>query len=248
MRESTARRLLDKVRDDYDAIAADFSATRTRIWPEMERFRSFVRDGDRVLDVGCGNGRAYQLFEGMAIDYVGLDVSADLVAHARRLHGGMLATFEVGSALDLPHGDGGFDAVLAIASFHHIPSAAFRRRALGEFRRVLGPGGRLLMTNWDRWKPRYAREHLRAAWRMLTGAADLEPGDVLIPWRRGPKKVDRYYHAFTLRGLSRACRAAGFEIVDAYHTRKGERVPWWQGDNLVTICRKPDEGTGEGEG
>ena len=52
----------------------------------------------------------------------------------------------------------------------------------------------------------------------------------------------RYYHAFTRRSLARLCRTAGFEMVDNYYVAKGVRVPWWKGDNIVTICRKPVRG------
>lgn len=239
MRKETADELMKKVAGDYDAIAGEFSASRTALWPEMRRFLDFVKSGDRVLDLGCGNGRAYRLFEGVAIEYEGLDASEKLVALARREVNDMLATFRVGSMTALPYDAGDFDAVMAVASLHHVPSREYRLAALREAHRVLKSGGHLLMTNWDRWKPRYAKEHLTAVFQKLTGRSPYDFGDVLIKWDRGPSKVMRYYHAFTARGLARLCRAAGFEVVDSYHVAKGERVPWWKGDNIVTICRKP---------
>lgn len=219
-----------KVADDYDVIADSFSESRVAVWPEMERIHEFVKAGDRVLDLGCGNGRAYQLFAGKAIEYEGLDVSANLIGHAKNLVTDMLANFRVGSMTQLPYEDGSFDAVLMIASLHHIPSDDYRLQAMREANRVLKPGGVLLMTNWDRWRWKFWREHLRALWDRVTGRLPYDVGDVLIRWQRGGKDVMRYYHAFTLRSVAALCKKAGFAVLDNRTLKTG---------NIVTLCKKP---------
>jgi len=42
---------------EYDAFAADFSATRKNSWPEFELLFPLLKKQDRILDLGCGNGR-----------------------------------------------------------------------------------------------------------------------------------------------------------------------------------------------
>lgn len=237
MKEETAKKILDKVRDDYDTIAVDFSATRTRLWPEMERFRDFARGGDRILDIGCGNGRAYQLFEGMAIEYEGIDVSAGLIAQAKSKVRDMLAMFRVGSMMALPYEDNAFDVALCVAALHHIPSERYRLQSLREANRVLKPGGWFLMTNWDRWKPSYAPLHLAALLRKLVGSG-MDYKDLLILWKGGKTRAMRYYHAFTRGELRMLCEKAGFDVIENYYTKDGKKTSWWKGDNLVTICRK----------
>jgi ubiquinone/menaquinone biosynthesis C-methylase UbiE len=238
MKEEFAKKILEKVIDDYDTIAEDFSATRTRIWPEMERIREFVRGGDRVVDIGCGNGRAYQLFQGMAIEYEGVDVSSGLIAQARSRVRDLLANFRVGSMLALPYDDAGFNAAICIAALHHVPSKKYRIQALREANRVIKPGGILFMTNWDRWKPAFWKFHLVTILKKHVGATGLDFKDVLIPWKGGKTRAMRYYHSFTKGELAALCRAAGFDVVDNYYTKAGVRTGWWKGDNLVTICRK----------
>jgi ubiquinone/menaquinone biosynthesis C-methylase UbiE len=245
MRREIADKLMIKVADDYDVIADAFSSTRVAAWPEMARVREFVKPGNRVLDIGCGNGRAYQLFSGMAIEYEGIDASDALIAHAKKNVSDLLASFRVGSMTALPFAGASFDAVIAIASLHHVPSREYRRTALREMHRVLKPGGTLFMTNWDRWKPKYAREHLVAALKKIFGLSPYDFGDIFVRWNRHGENVMRYYHAFTRRGLAASCRDAGFTVVENYHVAKGERVPWWKGDNIVTICRKPATETAE---
>jgi tRNA (uracil-5-)-methyltransferase TRM9 len=229
MKEEIAKALLEKVRADYDGIADDFSTTRNAPWPETERFKTYARPGDRVLDIGCGNGRAYQLFAGLAIDYEGVDVSAQLIRHAKAKVNDLLANFSVGSMTALPCEDAEFDVAMAMAVLHHVPSRQFRLQALREARRVLKPGGWLLMTNWNLWRPRYLPLHAAALLKKLVGLSPYEGNDLFVPWRMGGKDVRRYYHAFTRGELVRLCSDAGFDIVE-------NRV---QGGNIVTILRKP---------
>lgn len=243
MNKHFADELLAKVKADYDAIADDFSATRAAPWTELHALADMIPNGSRVLDIGCGNGRIYQILRDKAIDYEGLDASPNLIAHARRLNADVLARFSVGSMLALPFPDASFDVALAIASLHHVPSAAYRLRALGEASRVLKPGGLLLMTNWNLWCLHYFRRHLwrfaAAAAGSLVGRSDF--GDVFLPWGR-PAKVRRYYHSFRPGELRRLCGRAGFELVDQYYVLRGERTPWWRGENLVTIAKKISTG------
>ncbi|MBN1585033.1 methyltransferase domain-containing protein [Candidatus Uhrbacteria bacterium] len=239
MKESIADKILESVHDGYNTIAAEFGATRDRIWwPEIEPFIRRIRNGDRVLDLGCGSGRALRLFVDLAVDYEGLDVSEGLIARARKEYPDPLVNFRVGSMLTLPYEDGSFDAVLAIASLHHIPSVRYRLQAMGEIRRVLKPGGWLLMTNWDLWRiDRRLRFVARNIILKAIGRSDLDWTDVMMPWTRsGQVRANRFYHAFTLGELSRLCRQTGFDVVE--NRRSGERRR--QGDgNLVTVGRKP---------
>lgn len=96
----------------------------------------------RVLDLGCGNGNLTSLLaKRHRAEYFGLDLSENMIEEAKeRL--GVQAVLTVGDAEALPYEADFFDLLLCNASFHHYPNP---RKALSEMRRVLKPGGILIL-------------------------------------------------------------------------------------------------------
>jgi len=85
MDKVTQQNLLALVRRNYEAIAVDFDNTRKKhLWPELIKLAGLVKDGDKVLDVGCGNGQLIEAFKEKKIDYLGVDSSERLIAAAKR--------------------------------------------------------------------------------------------------------------------------------------------------------------------
>jgi SAM-dependent methyltransferase len=98
-------------------------------WLEAEgKLAATQREGYRALDVGCGT-KPYQQFFAEAEVFVGVDPSgrADLV----------------GSAENIPVGDGTFDVVLCNQVLEHTLDPA---KVVQELRRVVAPGGRILLS------------------------------------------------------------------------------------------------------
>ena len=110
--------------------------------------RSFfpLRQGQRVLDLGCGEGRhviAAHALDG--VDAIGVDLSADDLATARERQedfaaagGDALFALLVGDAVRLPFADASFDAVICSEVLEHLPDW---QSALAEIERILKPGG-----------------------------------------------------------------------------------------------------------
>lgn len=132
MEEKYAVQLLRKIKDDYDRIAEEFSQKRSYLSGDILELKKYAEEGDKILDLGCGNGRLFELFKGMKVSYVGADVSGNLLAAAKRKYpaadstGSPLADFQKIDFLSFPFPDGSFDKVYCLSVFHHIPSRDFR--------------------------------------------------------------------------------------------------------------------------
>ncbi len=126
--------------------------------------------GDRLLDVGCGTGRAVRLAAPVVAFAAGLDVSSGMVGRARTLSEGIdNVQFVEGEAGALPFDDGSMTAVLCTSSFHHYPDPV---GAAHEMARVLRPEGRVVIAD-----PCADRRAVRVADRVLRV---VEPGHVAM--------------------------------------------------------------------
>jgi ubiquinone/menaquinone biosynthesis C-methylase UbiE len=107
--------------------------------------------GESVLDVGCATGSlalAAKRRVGPTGSVRGIEPSPAMVARARRkaARARLEVVFDVGIAQELPCDDAAFDAVTCTLVLHQLHYDAWRP-ALGEMRRVLRPGGRLLLVD-----------------------------------------------------------------------------------------------------
>jgi ubiquinone/menaquinone biosynthesis C-methylase UbiE len=107
-----------------------------------------IRPGERVLDVACGTGVVTRLAAERAGDagrVAGIDINPGMLAAARAASTGFRIEWHEGSALALPFPDASFDAVLCQQGVQFFPD---RAKGLGQMRRVLVPGGRLVVSCW----------------------------------------------------------------------------------------------------
>jgi ubiquinone/menaquinone biosynthesis C-methylase UbiE len=99
----------------------------------------------RIVDVGCGTGLMSARLAATGRYVLGVDLSTSMIAQARVRTNARL-DFLHADAENLPLEDAGYDAVVNLISFHHYPNPD---KAIAEFRRVLRPGGRLVLIGFD---------------------------------------------------------------------------------------------------
>ncbi len=160
-----------------------------------------------LVDFGCGNGAQTLCFADHCARLAGVDISEEFLVDFRRVaterglddRVDLLAT----GGGPIPLADGAADAVMSFTVLEHVPD---EMAALAEMRRVLRPGGTLILTVPNRW------------WIFETHGADLP----LLPWNRVPlvswwPRVlhDRWARAriYRRRDIVGLVTAAGFRVT-----------------------------------
>lgn len=144
---TATRAAYNTVAADYATELADALDTNPYDRAVLALYAELVRDASvgngRVVEVGCGPGRITAHLAGLGLEVSGIDLSPAMIEQARQRNPGL--EFQVGdmTALDLP--SGGAAGLVAWYSLIHIP-AAEHPTVLAEFRRILAPGGHLLLA------------------------------------------------------------------------------------------------------
>ena len=211
----------------YNRIAKEFSATRAYIWDDIKPLLKYVRDGDSVLDVGCGNGRLLDVLSERNVDYLGIDFSDGLVEQAKQKYPGN--KFRVIDILN-PFASGKkYDVVFLISALNHFPKG-YQDQVLNNIKQVVKDNGYLLMINWDMWNFKARKSVWRTA--RLKGFKGLK-----TMWKGGNKAEPLFYYAFTKNELEGVLNKTGFSVVDSYYSKRGERVSRFKGSNIVVIAK-----------
>lgn len=218
MNDEVAARLVGLTREFYQSFADEFAASRPRPQPGVRRvLRSIARDAS-VLDLGCGHGQTGAELRrlGHRGRYIGIDSQPRLLELAREV---TLPQAEYRLAELTSPGwadglEGAFDWVLLFALLHHIPGERLRVQLLSDARARLAAGGRVCLSVWNVFdSPRLMAR--RVSWAVVDLAeADVDPGDLLLDWRRGGRGL-RYTHGFAgeeLGGLADRCGLHGEDV------------------------------------
>lgn len=187
----------------YDALAAGFDQR----WAgynarSLALLDPLLRGGlGDVLDLACGTANLLPRLGDRPRSYIGTDLSREMLRAARpRLAAAPIpAAVAAADAGRLPFLAASFDTVVCASALHDLPDPA---AALAETRRVLRPGGRLLLLDWSR-----ERVTMRALnlWLRLSGD----------PFRR----------MYTLAEAGALLRDAGFRVTH----RERRAISWlWE--------------------
>ena len=199
---------LDSVRSTYDTVAESYATLLPDAGFEapadhgmIEAFVEHLTEGIArpVVDAGCGTGRMTRLLASMGVAASGIDLSAGMIAVARRTSPEL--SFEVAELSELPYADMQLGGVLAWYSIIHSPTGDLPR-IFAEFFRVLAPGGHALLSF-----------QVGEGYRHLTHAYGHD--------------VSMEAHLFTPEVIARHLTGAGFNVIAQMtrHARTHEKTP-----------------------
>ena len=131
--------------DKYQGGMGGWSKTLAPLFIE---FIGGIKEGDRVLDVGCGTGSLTFTIANTtkASTVVGIDPSVGYVQYARAQNSHPQVAFEIGDAQKLPYDNGSFDCCVSSLMIHFVADAPTAAR---EMRRVTKKGGTVATCVWD---------------------------------------------------------------------------------------------------
>ena len=220
-------------KETYNKIAKLFAETRRYLWDDLKPLGKYSKDGFKILDLGCGSGRLYHLFEEFqGVEYVGVDQSEGQIEVAREQFPEL--DFQVAEMTELPFSDNEFDIIYCVATFHHLPDEASRIKSLNEMKRVLKSGGHIIMTNWNL--------NSKTTKKMVEKRKFKKDGqDVMVPWLNSDGDIlgERYYYAFSVEELENLFKKTDLRLEDQYYTEKGVRGGIDSPGNIVSIVTSP---------
>ncbi len=132
----------DRVADNYVAMGFGDLAPEPWLRAALTAFAEEVNGLGPVLDVGCGPGTVTAYLAALDVDVSGVDLSPQMITHARRLHPEL--QFAVASATDLDLAEASWGGILGWWSLFNLARDVLPE-VLASFARALVPGGRLLM-------------------------------------------------------------------------------------------------------
>lgn len=163
----------------YDALVGVMTLGKGRAIREATAEIAQIKAGDKVLDVGCGTGDLTFIAKahaGVTGEVHGTDASPEMieVAKGKASQTGAQINFQVDLIERMSFPNHYFDVVLSSLMMHHLPNTV-KRQGLAEIRRVLKPGGRLVIVDFRR--PITFTEQILMAWLlhggMQSGVQDL---------------------------------------------------------------------------
>ncbi len=211
--------VFDSVATRYDLMNDLMSAGLHRVWKRFMVEASGVRAGERVLDVAGGTGDVARLFTsrvGPGGTVILTDINAGMLAigRDRLLDAGVIAPVLQCDAERLPFATASFDCVSVAFGLRNM---THKDAALADMKRVLRPGGRLLVLEFSKvWKP-LAPLYDAYSFRLLPRLGELVAKDA-DSYRYLAESIRVHPDQDTLKQMM---EQAGFERVEFFNLAAG---------------------------
>lgn len=213
------RNMFASIAESYDLNNRVHSLWRDQAWRKFAVRQAGVKPGDRCLDCACGTGDLTQALAATeASEVIGLDFTQEMLdlAEVKRTapkgapKNAEKITYLQGDAMELPFEDNAFDVLTIAFGVRNVQSPA---KAVAEFHRVLRPGGRLVILEFDTpaFPPLRWFNDFYCGW-VMPRTATLIARDRSGAYKYLPKSVGAFMSRTALKDLM---ATSGFDTVTA---------------------------------
>ncbi len=236
MDQETTNRLIEINKSFYRDFAEQFSSTRMRVQPGIQRIIAQIPENATILDIGCGNGELYlELWRnGFRGNYTGIDFSFEMVNIARERWNTNLNKFETKKEIpvrnpiflerDITAGNWSLDLssktynfILVFAVLHHIPGMEVRINLMKETHKLLHPTGFLYISVWQFLNSTRLKKRILPWEEVGLDNTRVDPMDYLLDWKHKGYGL-RYVHHFSLAELKVLADRTGFSIINTFNS------------------------------
>lgn len=183
------------VKEVYEEIAPHFSNTRSYKWSWVIDFLDSLKTDSIVYDLGCGNGRN---MDHGSLKFIGIDNCENFVSICKNKNLSVINS----NITKIPLNNNSADAIICIAVFHHLSSTENRIQSLLEMKRLVKPGGKILISTWSINQPQKTRRTFN------------NYGNNIVLWNSYGKVYERYYYIFKLDEIKELIKRVGLIILN----------------------------------
>ena len=183
------------VKEVYEEIAPHFSNTRSYKCSWVIEFLDSLKTDSIVYDLGCGNGRN---MDHGSLKFIGIDNCESFVSICKNKNLSVINS----NITKIPLNNNSADAIICVAVFHHLSSMENRIQSLLEMKRLVKPGGKILISTWSINQPQKTRRTFN------------NYGNNIVLWNSYGKVYERYYYIFKLDEIKELIKKVGLIIIN----------------------------------
>jgi SAM-dependent methyltransferase len=246
-------------KNTYDFFAEDYHNKRRYHWRELEKFLRELNDKEVYfegysLDLGCANGRNFNLFLSSNSRLIGIDNSKEFLklaikrlkeqksdSHVKLKYVNLILS----DIKALPLRPSSVTNIFSIATIHHIRTETQRKNVISQLYKIIKDNGFLVLTVWRRYQKKYRcyfisdkikRLFVQKYRKTQDSSGLVEYGDKYIPWTLSNRNrtFNRFYHFFAKKEIKKLLKEFTIKI---FSRRGGPN----KRDNFFILTQKVDK-------